>query len=303
MDTRRLAASIVALGVAALAACAPVATAPPAAPPAPSPSSGETTMVTSRDGTRIAYDTTGRGPALIVVGGALSDRAGGAELAKQLASDFTVITFDRRGRGDSGDTAPYDVAREIDDLAALIDRAGGSAHLYGTSSGAALALQAAAALDGRIMKLALYEAPYDDADGAAAKWREFTARLAALLAADRREDAITTFMTFVGAPADAVAGMKASPAWPGMLAMAPTLAYDVALLGADRAVPVRVAASIDVPTLVLDGGASAGPMPFMKTTADTLARAIPDARRRTVDGQGHQADPAAIAPILRDFFR
>jgi pimeloyl-ACP methyl ester carboxylesterase len=269
----------------------------------PSTHPGSTTMVTSRDGTRIAFATQGKGPVVIVVGGALSDRAGGSELAKKLSSRFTVVTYDRRGRGDSGDTAPYAVAREIEDLEALIDDAGGSAHVVGFSSGASLALQAAAALGGKVTKLALYEAPYSDADGAAAEWRALAARIDALLAADRREDAITRFMAFVGAPKEAVAGMKASPAWPGMLAMAPTLAYDIDVLGDDRAVPVRVAAGIQAPTLVMDGSESLKPMPFMRATADTLAATIPNAERRIVEGQGHQASADAIAPILLEFFR
>jgi pimeloyl-ACP methyl ester carboxylesterase len=261
------------------------------------------TMVTSRDGTRIAFDTQGKGPVVIVVGGALSDRAGGSELAKQLSPRFTVVTYDRRGRGDSGDTAPYAVRREIEDLEALIDHAGGSARLVGFSSGASLALQAAAALGDKVTKLALYEAPFSDADGAAAEWRAFAAQIDGLLDADRREDAIARFLEFVGAPKDAVAGMKASPAWPGMLAMAPTLAYDIALLGEDRAVPVRVAATVGVPTLVMDGSESLGPMPFMRATADALGAAIPNATRRIVEGQGHQASADAIAPILLEFFR
>lgn len=260
-------------------------------------------MVTSRDGTRIALDKVGNGPAVIVVGGALSDRTGGKELAQRLAPHFTVYSFDRRGRGDSGDTAPYSVQREIEDIAALIEHAGGSARVYGGSSGAALALQAAAALGDKVTKLALYEAPYSNADGAAAEWRGFSAEIDALLAADRREDAITRFMAFVGAPADVVAKMKAAPAWPGMVAMAPTLAYDNAVLGDDRSVPVHVAAEVDAPTLVMDGSESLKPMPFMRATAETLTTAIPKARHLVVDGQAHAVSADAMAPVLIDFFR
>jgi hypothetical protein len=153
-----------------------------------------------------------------------------------------------------------------------------------------------------VTKLALYEAPWNDADGAAAEWRGFTAEIDDLLAADRRGEAIARFMAFVGAPDDVVAGMKASPAWPGLLAMAPTLAYDNAVLGADRAVPVDVAARIGVPTLVMDGSESVGPMPFMRATADTLAETIPGARRHVVAGQGHDASADAMAPPLIAFF-
>jgi pimeloyl-ACP methyl ester carboxylesterase len=258
--------------------------------------------VTSRDGTRIAYDKLGAGPAVIVVGGALSDRSGGTELAQLLAPQLTVYTYDRRGRGGSADTLPYSVEREIEDIDALIDSAGGSAYVYGKSSGASLALQAAAALGGKVKKLALYEPPYSEADGAATEWKEFTAQLDGLLAADRRADAIAFFMKFVGAPDEAVAKMKDSPAWPGMLAMAPTLAYDNAVVGDDRSVPVGVAATIKVPTLVMDGGASLGPMPFMRPTADKLGKAIPGAQRQVVEGQAHDVSPKVLAPLLLKFF-
>lgn len=259
-------------------------------------------VVTSRDGTRIAYDKWGTGPAVIVVSGALSDRAGSSELAQLLAPRLTVYSYDRRGRGDSGDTPPYAVQREIEDIEALIDRAGGSAYVYGKSSGASLALQAAAALGGKVKKLALYEAPYSEAEGAAKAWQAFRARLDGLLAADRRADAITLFMKFVGAPDEVVAGMKASPAWPGMLAMAPTLAYDNAVVGDDRSVPVGVAAQVKADTLVMDGSASLGPMPFMRPTADKIAKAVPGARRQVVEGQAHDVSPKVLAPILLKFF-
>jgi pimeloyl-ACP methyl ester carboxylesterase len=264
---------------------------------------GQTTAeVKSKDGTRIAYDKHGSGPALILVGGALSDRKGGAELAQLLASKFTVYSYDRRGRGDSTDTPPYSVQREIEDLEALIDSAGGSAYVYGKSSGAALALQSAATLENKVKKLALYEAPYSEAEGAARDWKEFRKKLDALLATSRREEAVSAFMQFVGAPAEAIAKMKGSPAWKGMLAMAPTLAYDNALLGNDRSVPVGVASRIKTPTLVMDGGASAGPMPFMRPTADKIAKAIPGAERKTLEGQAHDVKATALAPILVEFF-
>lgn len=262
-----------------------------------------TQVLQSRDGSRITYDKWGQGPAVIVVGGALSDRAGAAELAQLLASRLTVYTYDRRGRGDSGDTPPYSVQREIEDIQALIDSAGGSAYVYGKSSGAALALQAAAVLGGKVSKLALYEAPYSEAEGAAQAWRAFTARLDGLLAANQRAEAVASFLKFVGAPDEAVTQLKASPAWPGMLAMAPTLAHDNAVLGEDRAVPVTVAAKVKAPTLVLDGGASLGPMPYMRATADKLAKAIPGAQRRVVEGQAHDVSAKVLAPILLDFFR
>ena len=290
------------IGLAALLSLAAFANAQMPADAARAEQGKTTQVVKSRDGTRITYDKVGKGPAVIVVGGALSDRVGGAELAQRLAARLTVYSYDRRGRGDSTDTKPYSVGREVEDIEALIDRAGGSAYVYGKSSGAALALQAAAALGGKVRKLALYEAPYSEAEGAAGEWKAFTAKLDGQLAANQRTEAITSFMKFVGAPDDAVAKMKASPAWPGMLAMAPTLAYDNAVLGADRSVPVGVAAKVKAPTLVMDGSASLGPMPFMRPTADKLAKAIPSAQRRVVQGQAHDVSAKALAPILLEFF-
>ena len=258
--------------------------------------------VTSADGTRIAYDKTGSGPTLILVGGALSGRAGGAELAQLLAPHFTVYSYDRRGRGDSTDVKPYSVKREIEDLEALIDKVGGTAYVYGKSSGAALALQAASTLGGKITKLALYEPPYNEAEGAAKEWKAFRAKLDELLAADRRADAITSFMKFVGAPDEVIAKMKSSPAWSGMLAMAPTLAYDNAVLGDDRSVPVGAAAKVKAKTLVMDGGASVGPMPFMRPTADKIAKSIPSAQRLVIEGQAHDVSAKVLAPVLSKFF-
>jgi pimeloyl-ACP methyl ester carboxylesterase len=260
-------------------------------------------FVTSKDGTRIAYQRWGAGPALITVGGALSERSAGSELAQLLSPHFTVYSYDRRGRGDSSDTKPYSVQREIEDLEALIANAGGSAYVYGKSSGASLALQAAAMLGGKITKLALYEPPYSDADGAAKEWREFTKKIDGLLAEDRRDEAITQFMKFVGAPEGVIVKMKASPAWSGMLAMAPTLAYDNLVLGEDRAVPVEIAAKVRAETLVMDGGASLKQMPFMRPTADKLGKTIPNARRHILEGQAHDVSAKALAPILETFFK
>jgi pimeloyl-ACP methyl ester carboxylesterase len=258
--------------------------------------------VTSRDGTRIAYDKRGKGPSVIVVSGALSDRSGSAELAQLLAAHFTVYSYDRRGRGDSTDTQPYSVKREIEDIEALVDTAGGSALVYGKSSGAGLALQATAALGAKVRKLAIYEAPYSDAEGAAREWREFRAKLDALLAANRRDDAVTQFLQFAGVPAEALTKLKASPAWAGMVKMAPTLAYDNAIVGDDRSVPVGIAAKVKVPTLVMDGGASLDPAPFMRATADKLGKSIPGSQRRVIEGQAHDLSAKILAPILVTFF-
>lgn len=258
--------------------------------------------VISKDGTKIAYYVQGNGPALILVGGALATGAGASELAQVLSPHFKVYSYDRRGRGDSTDTKPYSVKREIEDLDALIDKAGGSAYIYGKSSGAALALQATRSLGSKIKKLVIYEAPYNDAEGAAQEWKEFKAKLDGLLASNRHADAVIFFMKFVGAPDEAIEKMKASPAWPGMVAIAPTLAYDNAVVGEDRSVPVELIAGIKVSTLVMDGGASVKTMPFMRPTADKIAKAIPSAQRLTIEGQGHDVSSQALVPILTKFF-
>src|SRR5579885_1623888 len=211
--------------------------------------------VKSADGTMIAFETLGRGPVVILVDGALCYRGFGPMpcLAALLAAHFTVYVYDRRGRGESGNTHPYAVAREVEDLAALIDAADGSASLYGISSGAALALEAARTLGAKVTKLALYEAPYNGEAIARQRMRDYAANLAEALAADRRGDAVALFMTLVGAPAEQIAGMRESPVWPAFEAVAPTLAYDSAILG-DGRVPVEKAASATTPALVMNGG-------------------------------------------------
>ena len=262
--------------------------------------------VTSKDGTTIAFDQSGQGPALILVGGMFEQRAMDSETAQLaalplLAQHFTVFHYDRRGRGDSTDTQPYAVEREIEDIEALIDEAGGQAFVFGISSGAALAFEAALALGSKIKKLAMYEAPYNDDEAARQAWKEYTKQLGELLAADRRGDAVALFMMLVGASADQTDAMRQAPVWPMFEAVAPTLAYDhIALLGEAAAVPIERAARVAVPALIMDGGASS--YPFMHITATALANAIPNAQHRTLEGQTHDVAPEAIAPVLIEFF-
>jgi len=258
--------------------------------------------VTSKDGTKIAYDKIGRGPAVILVAGALCSRSfwSGPELAELLAPHFTVYNYDRRGRGDSGDTKPYAVEREVEDIEALIDEAGGAAYLYGHSSGASLALEAAIKLGGKVKKLAMYEAPYNDDDEAKRAWKEYTNQLTNLLAANRRGDAVALFMELVGTPADQIEAMRHAPTWPLFEAIAPTLAYDhSAILGEDASVPTERAAIVTTPTLVMNGGASYA---FMYDTAQALGKAIPNAQVRTLEGQTHDVNPDVLAPVLMEFF-
>jgi pimeloyl-ACP methyl ester carboxylesterase len=255
--------------------------------------------VGSRDGTTIAFDRLGDGPALVLVDGALSYRSFGpmGRLAEVLAPDFTVYRYDRRGRGESGDTAPYAVAREVEDLEAVLAAAGGSAHVCGLSSGAALALEAAASGLG-IVKLALYEPPFTVDLGDPQEERDYTERLQALLSAGRRGDAVEWFLSNAGVPAEALAAMRDQPDWPRFEAIAPTLAYDHAILG-DGTVPRQRAAKVTAPTLVANGGESPD---FFRQAAQATADAIPGARHEVVEGQAWgQADPTALAPMLKAF--
>jgi pimeloyl-ACP methyl ester carboxylesterase len=255
--------------------------------------------VTSADGTTIAFERDGSGPAVILVDGAMCYRASGPmrPLAALLKEDFTVYAYDRRGRGESGDTKPFSVEREIEDLQALIAEAGGEAYVYAISSGAALILAAAAA-GAPITRMALYEPPFLTGTGGGAEKKEYTERLREFLDAGRNGDAAALFMTHVGMPAEAVEGMRTQPFWSVFEAIAPTLAYDDEVLG-DGAVPRDRAAKIAVPTLLLDGGASPE---NLRAAAKATADAIPGARYATLEGQTHDVAPAALAPTLVEFF-
>jgi pimeloyl-ACP methyl ester carboxylesterase len=255
--------------------------------------------VTSADGTDIAYESSGSGPALVLVDGAMCHRAGGPmrPLTEALRRDFTVFAYDRRGRGASSDTPPYAVEREIEDLAAVIAQAGGAACVYGISSGGALALAAAAAGAG-IIKLALYEPPFLAEVEGDARIREYTERLTELLAAGRSSDAVALFLAAVGVPAPVIAGMRRSLGWADMAAIAPTLAYDDQVLAGGR-VPHGLAPRVTVPVLVLAGSASPG---GLQHAAKATAEALPTAEFRTLDGETHDVRPGALAPVLTGFF-
>jgi pimeloyl-ACP methyl ester carboxylesterase len=258
----------------------------------------------SADGTAIAFDRSGQGPAIVLVSGALADRSAFASLAARLALRFTAITFDRRGRGDSGDTTPYAVDREVEDIAALLDVAGGSAFLFGHSSGAVLALETARTLPGRAPKLALYEPPFVVDDSRPGPPADFVTHLETLVAEGRRGDAVEYFMTTGPLiPRPVVDGAKASPEWPKLEALAHTIPYDGRVMDGfmtgDPA-PLQAWASLRTPTLVLAGGASA---PWIRRGAAALAAVLPNATSATLEGQGHGPDPSILAPILVRFFR
>jgi pimeloyl-ACP methyl ester carboxylesterase len=263
--------------------------------------------VTSRDGTTIAYDQQGDGPVVILVASALSDRSDTAKLAALLANHFTVINYDRRGRGQSGDTSPYAVEREIEDLEALIEAAGGSAYAFGSSSGAVLALRAAS--NGpNVTKLALYEPPFRLDDDGATPPLDSAARARTMVAEDRRSDAVKYFMTNdVGVPAAFLLVMRLMMRgmWSKMAAMAHTLQYDYAIVEepvAGKPLAALEWVSVTAPTLVMDGGKSPA---HLRRPADVLALALPDAHRRTLEGQNHGAvmmAPKVIASALVEFF-
>lgn len=261
------------------------------------PETGENVaFARSKDGTRIAFEKVGTGPALVIVGGALSERDGGKPLVGALKDRFTIYTYDRRGRGQSSDTSPYAVDREIEDLDALIEQAGNEAFLYGVSSGAALALQGAAKLGpARVPKLALYEPPYGQGER---EFHEQKERINQLVQTGKPGDAAAFFFSAIGTPPQVLEDMKGSPRWEGIQKIDFTLAYDYAVLG-NGTVPDTVK-QIRVPTLVMDGEKS---MAFMHPTADRIAALIPTAQRKTVKGQTHQAAPEAVAPLLIEFFR
>jgi pimeloyl-ACP methyl ester carboxylesterase len=260
--------------------------------------------VISKDGTEIAYETKGSGKAVILVDGAMCYRNFGpmGHLSDLLAPNFKVYIYDRRGRGESSNSKPYEVEREVEDLDALIQVAGGSANLYGISSGACLALETAIVLGDKVSKLALYEPPYSSIKEALPQWKDYRCKLSELICMHQSGEAVSLFMQFVGTPADQVAGMRQAPMWPMFEAIAPTLIFDAATMGEDREAPLDRASKVRVPTLVMDGGANMESRPFMHPTAISLAKAIPNAQQRTLEGQTHDVNTDLLAPILVEFF-
>lgn len=255
--------------------------------------------VSSADGTMIAFERRGSGPALILVSGGLNDRAMAAPLADLLAADFAVYTYDRRGRGDSTDTAPYAVNREVEDLAAVVGAAGEPVLVFGHSSGAILALEAAASLP--LIKLAVYEPPFTiDAD-ADAHSSTLAADVAALLKDGKHEETVTHFLTDIGMPPPMIAEMQKSPMWAAFVSMAPTLNYDFALIhnGGTSMVPTARIEAISAPVLSIAGGDSPH---GMKQVAEAVASAARNGQYEEIPGQTHYAPPEVIAPLLKAFF-
>ncbi|MFG2132094.1 alpha/beta fold hydrolase [Streptomyces sp. NPDC048751] len=250
----------------------------------------------SRDGTELAYARAGKGPAVILVSGAMSTGGTVAPLAGLLTDRFTALWYDRRGRGESGDTAPYSVEREVEDLAALIDVVGGEAALYGISSGGALVLEAAAR-GLPVRRVAVYETPFAlDAEGAKER-AEYTANLTEALAQGRRGDAVALFLRLTGLAEEMIEGARRSPMWAAMEAIAPTLAYDDAVMG-DGLLPRDRLASLDVPVLAVAGGESPD---WLQQATRAVADAAPEGTYRVLEGQTHMVDPNALAPVLTEF--
>jgi pimeloyl-ACP methyl ester carboxylesterase len=259
-----------------------------------------TQTVTSKDGTSIAYDVVGSGPAIVLVDGALCYRHFGpmSGIAAQLQSRFTVYTYDRRGRGESGDTRPYAPDREVEDLAALIDAAGGSAMLVGVSSGGGLTLRAAAAgLD--IPRLAIYEAPYMVSSARKAP-DDMAGQLDRFLAADDRAGALRFFMVdMVGAPAISMLFMRMMRGpWGQMQAVAPTLPNDARVMGDNFTPDLEAFAGIAVPALVMRGGKAPR---WMTDATELLAKTLPRSTYKVLPKQTHQVKPEVIAPELVEF--
>jgi pimeloyl-ACP methyl ester carboxylesterase len=255
--------------------------------------------VFSKDGTLIAFDKIGQGPPLILIGGAMNWRRFSpmVKLAELLSSRFTVLNYDRRGRGDSLDTLPYSPDREIEDLDALIQSAGGSACVFGISSGAALAILAVAK-GLKIQKLVLYEPPFVAADPTEAQTPAgFLPEIQKLISEDRRADAVKAFMKVVGVPAFIRLIAPLMPFWKTGLTIAHTLPYDFTVLG-DQTVPIESSAKIQVPTIVMSGGATA---PRLRKAAEATARAIPGSTYQVLPKQRHDVSPAALAPAIIHF--
>jgi pimeloyl-ACP methyl ester carboxylesterase len=254
--------------------------------------------VTSKDGTKIAFDRLGSGPPVVLVSGGSVDRGSNAPLAGVLASDFTVFNYDRRGRGPSGDTQPYAPQREFEDIEAVIGAAGGPVGLYGSSSGAALALEATAS-GVPVSKLALWEPPYFVGDNPRRPAPDTASIYRKFVSEGRRGDAAEYFMTkVVGMPAEFVAFAKSQPWWPAQEALAHTLAYDAEIMG-NYDIPFERISKVSVPTLVLTGGES---FDFMVEAAQAIVDALPNAGRQAIEGQSHDISADALGPVLKEFF-
>jgi pimeloyl-ACP methyl ester carboxylesterase len=257
--------------------------------------------VRSADGTTIAYDRWGSGPLVVIVGGAFNDRGTWAELAQALAGDFTVVSYDRRGRGDSGDTEPYAVEREIEDLTAVIAdvSATGTAYAHGVSSGGALLLRAIVG-GAPVTKASVLEPAYR-VGGAPPAPQDYRATLRRLVESGDRGGAVEYFMTrAVGLPSEAVGQMKVTPAWDYLQGMAHTLIYDAEALGGDdHSLPTDLLRDITIPVLTVSSTLTS---PWLASAAEAVARAVPNGRYQRIEGSYHEVPPALLGPALATFY-
>jgi len=254
----------------------------------------------SKDGTTLAYDVYGSGPPLIYITGASCFRSFKPVLkdAKAFAKEFTVFNYDRRGRGDSDNTLPYAIDREIEDVEAMIDAAGGTAYLYGHSSGAVLALEAAMRLGRKVKKVAMYDAPYLHDETEKAEYLQLGRNVCQLLEQGKNSEAIRSFFKGIGIPKIFVFFIRLTPDWPTMVALAPTLAYDIAMTSGPP--PVDRASRVTVPVQVMAGEKSPSDM---HTVGSQLASAIPNAGFVQLADQDHLVDAKALLPVLSRFFK
>ncbi|MER6572399.1 alpha/beta hydrolase [Streptomyces sp. NPDC001093] len=252
---------------------------------------------TSRDGTTLAYQVTGQGPTVVLVSGAMSTGGTLAPLAQRIAGHCTAVVYDRRGRGESGDTKPYAVEREVEDLAALIDAVEGEAALFGVSSGGALVLEAVAS-GLPVGRAAVYEVPYADfLQGGAEREATYKEQLNKALSEDRRGDAVELFLRLTGLAEGMIQRARQSPMWAGMEAVAPSLAYDDTVMG-DGLLPRDRLAAISVPVLAVTGGASPE---WMHRAGQAVAEAVPRGTYRVLPGQTHMVEPEVLGPVLAEF--
>lgn len=269
--------------------------------------------VNSTDGTSIGYDwLSHEGPVLVLVGGGLDDGTENVPLGQHLSQEFAVVNYRRRGRGDSGDTQPYSLQREVEDLAAvlaavlapILDGAAGRAHLFGASSGGALALEAAAA-GLPVDRIALHEVPYQVSEAMVSAWQAYRTELDEALDASDLDEALRLFMRLAGSPDEQIADAEDAPFWPALRALAPTLRYDAACLG-DGPPPTGRLAMVRQPVLLTTGAVTDPHMPglpvdFFGEAADAAAASLPDAKRTTIEVAGHMADPAVLGPVVAAF--
>jgi pimeloyl-ACP methyl ester carboxylesterase len=256
--------------------------------------------VISKDGTKIGFNRSGNGEPVILVDGALCSRSFGPmpKLAQLLSTQYAVITYDRRGRCESGDATSYAVQREVEDLEVLIAAAGGSASLFGASSGAVLAM-AAVASGLNVKRLAMYEPPFLANGGGHLPPADSEAQLRRLVAEGRRSDAVKFFIVdIVGMPAVSIWIMRMLPIWRKLKAVAHTLPYDAAIMG-DFSISSKAPAMVKAPTLVIGGEKSAVEL---RNAVRALADAVPGATRQMLKGQGHDVSMKVLAPVLIEFF-